>query len=155
MLKLKLQNFGHLMQRTDSLEKTLMLGKIEGRKRRDGRGWDCWMASLTWWTWVWASSGCWWWTGKPGMLQLMGSQRVGHNWATELRSCLFVGILFPVFLPIFKFRTTYFIEIVINTDSVAGLRVNGQHLPVMSTWPMVSFDIKSIFHWIHPIHFVF
>ena len=50
----------------------------------DDRGWDGWMASLTWWTWVWASSGSWWWTGKLGMLQSMGSQRVGHDWATEL-----------------------------------------------------------------------
>ena len=84
MLKLKLQYFGHLMWRTDSLEKTLMLGKIEGRRKRDNRGWDGWMASPTRWTWVWASSGSWWWTGKPGMLQSMRSQRVGHNWSTEL-----------------------------------------------------------------------
>ena len=48
------------------------------------RGWDSWMASLTQWTWVWVSSRSWWWTGKPGVLQSMGSQRVGHNWATEL-----------------------------------------------------------------------
>ena len=48
------------------------------------RGWDGWVASPTWWTWVWASSRSWGWTGKPGMLQSMGSQRVGHNWATEL-----------------------------------------------------------------------
>ena len=48
------------------------------------RGWDGWMASPTQWTWVWARSGYWWCTGKPGMLQSMGSQRVGHNWATEL-----------------------------------------------------------------------
>ena len=69
MLKLKLQYFGHLVQRTASLEKTLILRKIEGRR---GRGWDNWMASLTWWTWVWASPGSWWWTGNPGMLQSMG-----------------------------------------------------------------------------------
>ena len=50
----------------------------------DNRGWDSWMASLTLWTWVWASSGSWWWTGKPGMLQSMRSQRVGHTWVTEL-----------------------------------------------------------------------
>ena len=81
MLKLKLQYFGHLMRRTDSLEKTLMLGKTEGRRRR---GWDGWMASPTWWTWVYASSRSWWRTGKPGVLQSMGSQRVGHNWVTEL-----------------------------------------------------------------------
>ena len=56
----------------------------------DDRGWDGWMASLAWWTWVWASSRSWWWTGKPGVLQSMGSQRVGHDWATELS-----------FLPIF------------------------------------------------------
>ena len=55
-------------------------GKIEGRRR----GWDGWMASLTQWTWVWASSRSRWWTGKPGVLQSMGSQRVGHDWVTEL-----------------------------------------------------------------------
>ena len=76
MLKLKLQYFGHLMPRTDSLEKTLMLGKIEGSRRRDDRGWDGWMASPTRWTWVWVSSRSWWWTGKPGVLWFMGSQRV-------------------------------------------------------------------------------
>ena len=65
MLKLKLQYFGHLMWRTDSLEKTLMLGGIGGRRRRN-----------------------WWWTGKPGMLQSMGSQRVWHDWGTELMSSL-------------------------------------------------------------------
>ena len=50
----------------------------------DNRGWDGWMASPTWWTWVWVNSGSWWWTGRPGMLRFMGSQRVGHDWATEL-----------------------------------------------------------------------
>ena len=84
MLKLKLQYFGHLMRRTESFEKTLMLAKIGGRRRRDDRGWDGWMASLTRWTWVWVDSGSWWWTGRPGVLQFMGSQRVRHDWATEL-----------------------------------------------------------------------
>ena len=186
MLKLKLQYFGHLMRRTDSLEKPLMPGKIEGRRRRgwqrmrwldgitdsmdmslgrlrelvmdreawhaawcswgrkeldttgrlnwsglnwtdtefpwftgrtdlklklqslatwceeltylkspwcrerlraggegDDRGWDGGMASPTQWTWVWVGSGSWWQTGKPGVLQSMGLQRVGHNWVTE------------------------------------------------------------------------
>ena len=84
MLKLKLQYFGHLMQRTDSLEKTLMLGRLKAGGEGDNRGQDGWMASWTEWTWIWASSGNWWWTGKPGMLQSMGSQRVGHDWVTEL-----------------------------------------------------------------------
>ena len=83
MLKLKLQYFGHLIWRADSLEKTLMLGKTEGRRRR---GWDGWMASPTQRIWVWASSGRWWRTGKPDMLQTVGSQRVGHNWATEQKN---------------------------------------------------------------------
>ena len=84
MLKLKFQYFGHLMRSADSFEKTLMLEKIEGRRRRDDRGWDGWMASPTQWTWVWVNSGSWWWTGRPGVLQFMGSQRVGHDWVTEL-----------------------------------------------------------------------
>ena len=78
MLKLKLQCFGHLKWKADSLEKTLMLGNIEGRRR--GRQSMRWLdTSLTPCTWIWVSSGCWWWKGKPGVLQSMGSQRVGHN----------------------------------------------------------------------------
>ena len=50
----------------------------------DDRGWDGWMASLTRWTWVWVNSGSWWWTGRPGVLWFTESQRVGHDWATEL-----------------------------------------------------------------------
>ena len=50
----------------------------------DGRGWDGWMASPTRWTWVWVNSGSWWWTVRPGVLRFMGSQRVGHDWATAL-----------------------------------------------------------------------
>ena len=84
MLKLKLQYFGHLMRRADSFEKTLMLGKIEGRREGDNRGWNGWMASPTLWTWIWVSSRSWWWTGKPGVLQTVGLERVRYYWATEL-----------------------------------------------------------------------
>ena len=51
----------------------------------DDRGWDGWMASPTQWTWVWVNSGSWWWTGRPGVLQSMGSPRVRQDWATELK----------------------------------------------------------------------
>ena len=84
MFKLKLQYFGHLMGRADSFEKTLMLGKIEGRRRR---GWQ----RMKWLDGVTDSmdmgcvdSGSWWWIGRPGVLWFMGSQRVGNDWVTEL-----------------------------------------------------------------------
>ena len=93
MLKLKLQYFGYRMQRTDSLEKTLMLGKNEGRRRRGQKRMRWLDGTPTCWTWVWASSGSWWWTGKPGVLQFMGLQRVGHDWATEL-NCITLFIMF-------------------------------------------------------------
>ena len=57
---------------------------LGARGEGDGRGWDGWMASLTRWTWVWVNSGSWWWTRRPGVLQFMGSQRVGRDWATDL-----------------------------------------------------------------------
>ena len=81
MLKLKLQYFGHLMQRIDSLEKTLLLGKTESRRRRRQVGWH---QVGTWWTWIWASSRCWWWIGNLGVLQSIGWQKAEHNWVTEL-----------------------------------------------------------------------
>ena len=59
-------------------------GRLKAEGKGDDRGWDNWMTSLTRWTWVWASSSDWWWTGKPGVLQSMWLQRVRHNWATEL-----------------------------------------------------------------------
>ena len=59
-------------------------GKDWGQEERETTGWDGWMASRTQWTWVWVDSRSWWWTGWPGMLRFKGSQRVGHDWATEL-----------------------------------------------------------------------
>ena len=58
--------------------------RLRAGGEKDDRGWDGWMASPTQWTWVWVDSGHWWRTGRPGMLQFMGLQRVGHEWATEL-----------------------------------------------------------------------
>ena len=83
MLKLKFQYFGHLMQRTDSVEKILMLGKIKGRRRRGWQKMRHFDAITYSWTWVWASCRSWWWTEKPGVLQSMRSQRVRHKWMTE------------------------------------------------------------------------
>ena len=85
MLKLKLQYFGHLMQRVDSLEKDPDAGRDWGQEEKgktedEMAGWHHWLDGC----WVWVNSGSWWWTGRPGVLQFMGSQRVGHDWATEL-----------------------------------------------------------------------
>ena len=60
------------------------LERLKAGGEGDDRGWDDWIASLSRWTWIWASSRSWWWTGKPGMLQFMGLQRIEHDWATEL-----------------------------------------------------------------------
>ena len=87
MLKLKLQYFGHLMRRVDSLEKILMLGRIVAGGEGDNRGWDGWMASPTQCTWVWVNSGSWWWTGEAWCAAIHG---VAKSWTrlsdwTELK----------------------------------------------------------------------
>ena len=95
MLKLKLQYFGYLVWRTVSLEKTQMLERLKAGGGGDDRGWDGWMASPTQWTRVWANSRNWWWIGKPGVLQSMGSQ--SQTWLsdrTELRVWTYLEIFF-------------------------------------------------------------
>ena len=79
LLKMKLQYFGHLMQRAGSLENTLEMERVRAGGEVGNRGWDGYMASPTLWTWVWVSSGRWWRIGKPGVLQSTGSQRVRHD----------------------------------------------------------------------------
>ena len=84
MLKMKLQYFGHLMQRVDSLERLWCWEGLGAEGEGDDRRWGGWMASPTRWTRVWVNSRHWWWTGRPGVLRFMRSQRVGHDWVTEL-----------------------------------------------------------------------
>ena len=84
MLKLKLQYFGHLMRRVDSVEKLWCWGGLGAEGEGDDRGWDGWMSSPTQCTWICVNSRSWWWTGRPGMLRFMGLQRIGHDWVTEL-----------------------------------------------------------------------
>ena len=92
MQKLKLQYFGHLMWKDNSLEKILMLERLKAGGKGADEEWDDWMASPTQWRWVSVNSGSWWWTGRPGILQSMGPQRVGHdcNW-TELNQMQSTG----------------------------------------------------------------
>ena len=98
MLKLKLQYFGHLMWRTDSLEKPLCWERLKVGGEGDVRGWDGWMASLTQCTWVWVASRNLWWTGKPGVLQSMGLQRVSHDWVTELTDWNSIMVVFTLLI---------------------------------------------------------
>ena len=87
-LKLKLQYFDHLMQRADSWKRPWCWKRLTAGGEGDDRGWDGWMASPTQRTWVWVNSESWWWTRRPGVLLSMGSQRVGHDWSTELTDWL-------------------------------------------------------------------
>ena len=85
MLKLKLPYFGHMMEELSHWKRPWCWERLKVGWEGDDRGWDGWMASLTQWTWVWVSSGSWWWTGKPGMLQSMGSQSQTwlSNWTEQ------------------------------------------------------------------------
>ena len=84
MLKLKLQYFGPWYEELTHWKSPWCWKRLRAEGDGDDRGWDGWMASLTRWTWVWVNSGSWWCTGRPVMLRFRGSQRVGHDWATEL-----------------------------------------------------------------------
>ena len=84
-LMLKLQYFGNLMEEWTPWKRPWCWERLKVGGEGGGRGWDGWMALPTQQTWVWVSSGSWWWTGKPGVLQSMGLQRVGHDCATELK----------------------------------------------------------------------
>ena len=83
------QYFGHLMQRTDYWKRPWCWERLKTGGEGDDRGWDGWMASPTHWMWVWVNSRSWWWTGRPDVLQSVGSQRVRHDWATEVKIYIF------------------------------------------------------------------
>ena len=133
MLKLKLKYFGHLIWRADSSEKTLMLGKVEGGRRR---GWQRmrWLDSITdLMDLSWVNSGSWWWTGRPGVLRFMGLQRIGHDWVTELNwTWAFFGTAFlldwnenwpfPVLWPLWVFQICWHIECSTFTASLKGVK---------------------------------
>ena len=84
MLKLKLQYFATWCEGLTHLKRPWCWERLRAGGEGDNRGWDGWMESPTQWAWVWVGSRIWCWTGTPGMLQLMGSKRVRHDWATEL-----------------------------------------------------------------------
>ena len=107
--------------------------RLRAGEEGDNRGWDGWMASLTRWTWVWVDSGSWWWTGRPGVLRFMGSQRVGHGWATELNWCS--AIVQICFLKLWRLNTP--VKSSINCKWQRGLTaitLLGQERPREREW---------------------
>ena len=129
------------MRRNDSLEKTLRLGKIEGRRRRGQRRMRWFDGITNSIDIVWASSGSWWWTGKPGMLQSVGSQGDGHNWVTKLNlknpdlSCSLVSI--PCQL---CHCNTVFKHII----SFSVLRESKKDFDIVQWTPFLSYTLKKI-----------
>ena len=93
MLKLKLQYLATWCDEPKYWKRPWSWEGLGAGGEGDDRGWDGWMASPTRWTWVWVNSGRWWWTGRPGMLWFIGSQRVGHDWATELNWTALSGVM--------------------------------------------------------------
>ena len=89
MLKLQLQYFGHLMQRADSLKRPWCWERLRAGGKGGDRGWDGWMVGWHHQFNGHVDSGSWWWTGRPGVLQFVGSQRVTHDWVTELNHTLY------------------------------------------------------------------
>ena len=85
MSKLKLQYLATCWEEPTHLKRPWCWERVRAGGEGDNRGWDGWTASATQWTWVWVDSGSWWWTGRSGVLQFTESQRVGHDWVTELK----------------------------------------------------------------------
>ena len=94
----------------------------------DDRGWDGWMASLTRWTWVWVNSESWWGTGRPGVLQFMGSRRVGHDWATELNWTVIKLALYKFYYlhkePVFGFIDCLYFSVFLLFDFCSELSIS-------------------------------
>ena len=108
MLKLKLQFLVTCCKELTPLKRPWCWESLKAGGEWDDRGWDDWKASSTRWTWVWASSGGWWWTGKLGVLQSMGSQKAGHDCVTELQShdtyiCCFKSLISFIFVNLSKY----------------------------------------------------
>ena len=152
VLKLKLQYFGHLMWRTDSM-RPWCWERLKAGEYGDDRGWDGWMASPTLWTWVWVSSGSWWWTGKSGMLQSMGlqSQTGLNNW-TELipnnSKDIFFLNAYGKFSRI-EYQSVQFSCSVVS-DSLPPHGLQHARLPCPSPSPRVCPNSYPLSQWCHP-----
>ena len=113
--------------------------RLKGGGEGDDRGWDGLIASPTQWTWVWVNSGSWWWTGKPGVLRFMGSQRVGQDWATEL-NWIVLHVLSFKFISILLFLEKLWREPLVSSSQVSGEYAFKAYLMIPNT-PPITFNI--------------
>ena len=117
---------------------------LGARGEGDDRGWDGWMASLTWWTWASVNLGSWWWTGRPGMLRFMGSRRVGHDWATDL-----IWIFKYLKFSLWKLLNTWTIDWIVIMPS------KFQYQPQQRSTPgwlcFIQFMFEKLWHLITPL----
>ena len=115
-------------------------GSLKARWELDDRGWDGWMASLNWWTWVCASSGSWWWTGKPGLLQSVGSRGVRHDWATELTEVKLDHSLSNIvdhMLPVLKhFKST--VRLRWHSSILMGIKSSAVAFRILQLWQVLT-----------------
>ena len=156
MLKLKLQYFGHLCEELTHWRRLWCWERLRVGGEGDNRGWDGWMASPTRRTWVWMDSGSCWWTGRPGMLWFMRSQRVGHDWVTELNwtelclkvwdkpTCHFSLTVRSLMLPHVSYS---FVFIIIRHISFTFLNFDyWSPFPSPYTCPLAFLSIHSLFY---------
>ena len=121
-------------------------GRDWGQEEKGTTGLDGWMASPTRWTWVWVNSRSWWWTGRPGMMQFMGSQRVGHDWATKLNwtdyiyICIYIYVFVCYICVCVCVCITFWCLVKSSSDNSVGKEsaCNAEHLgsfPVLGRYP--------------------
>ena len=139
MLKLKLQYCG---EELTHWKRPWCREGLGAGEEGDDRGCDGWMASLTRWTWVWVNSGSWWWTGRPGVLRFMGSQRVGHDWATEL-NWIYVVLVKEEFAPSTLLLPKFFCY----SEELMSRRRCEDWDHDISSWKYLSKDLFCQFSW--------
>jgi len=122
----------------------------------DDRGWDGRMASLTRWTWVWVNSRSWWWTGRPGVLWFMGSQRVGHDWATEL-NWIYIALISFCYSTVFLYSWAMSSVYILNTGSLSDIwfaDIFSPSVGCLFPFSMLSSDAQKVLILIAPIFLI-